>query len=193
MYDPKLIRECTRPVRSEPMYRIVRNEYRDPPLSAARTPSRFCRYASSYSVLYAAETIWCCFREAVIRDRFKDRRRRELPRSEIDSRAVIIIELTEPLLLVGLSPDNLFRINAPTAVVHDRRWPAGQALSAATYDMVPEADGFLYPSLFTSDRCVAVFDRAIRKLQVLSIAPLAEYDDVYRALSDYGIDLTTPA
>lgn len=65
-------------------------------------------------------------------------------------------------------------------------------MSAATYTMVPEADGFVYPSRFTGDACLAAFDRAIGKLQVLDVAPLAEYADVYRALSDYDIVLTKP-
>ena len=192
-YASGRIRNRIHPVDCRCMYRVVRNKYRNTPLRAKPTLSRFSDPNGSYSVIYGADTVRCGFCETAIRDKFAGDRPRELPRSEIDSRAVATLCSAMPLWLVDLRRDGPTRIGAPTAVVHDRRQLAGRALSAATYAMVPEADGFLYPSRFTGDDCVAVFDRAIRKLRVLDVAPLAEYSDVYPALNDYGIDLTTPA
>ena len=51
---------------------------------------------------------------------------------------------------------------------------AGRALSAATRAGVPETDGFLYPSRFTGHLCLALFDKAVRKLEALEVtAPKA--------------------
>ena len=191
-YHPERIRDRTRAVHFPRMYRVVESEYCDRPLGVAPTSSRFSRAAGGYCALYAGATVRCCFCEAIIRDSLADSHLRALPQSEIDSRAVVTIGLTEALLLVDLRKDGPTRIGAPTAVVHDRRQSAGQALSAVTYATVPEADGFVYPSRFTGDACLAAFDRAIGKLQAVGIAPLTEYADVHRALSDYDIVLTKP-
>ena len=94
--------------------------------------------------------------------------------------------------MVDLRRDGPIRIAAPTAVTHDANHAAGRALSAATYGEVPEADGFLFQSRFTGHTCVAVFDRAIRKLAVLDVVPLTEHEDFLQALSDYEITLVTP-
>ena len=58
--------------------------------------------------------------------------------------------------------------------------------------LVPEADGFLFPSRFTGDSCVAVFDRAFGKLTALDIAELVRHVEFLDALDDYGILLTEP-
>ena len=52
---------------------------------------------------------------------------------------------------------------------------AGRALSAAVHAGVPEADGFLFPSRFTGDICVAVFDRAFGKLRVFDLVESVSY------------------
>ena len=84
------------------------------------------------------------------------------------------------------------RIGAPSAVAHDGNHAAGRALSAAVHACLPEADGFLFPSRFTGDTCVAVFDRAFGKLTALDIADLARHVDFLDALDDYDIVLTGP-
>lgn len=53
----------------------------------------------------------------------------------------------------------------------------------------PEADGFLFQSRFTGHLCIAVFDRAIGKLEAISLAPLIEHDDFLEALEDCEIAL----
>lgn len=96
-----------------------------------------------------------------MRNRFTRRKRRELPRSDVEARLVVELRSTEALFLIDLRKDGPIRIAAPPAVAHDSNHAAGRALSAATYANVPEADGFLFQSRFTGHQCVAVFDRAI--------------------------------
>ena len=93
---------------------------------------------------------------------------------------------------MDLRGDGPVRISAPSAVAHDGNHAAGRALSAAVHAGIPEADGFLFPSRFTGDSCVAVFDRAFGKLTALDIAELVRHVEFLDALDDYGIVLTEP-
>ena len=53
-----------------------------------------------------------------------------------------------------------------------------------------QAGGFLFLSRFTGDSCVAVFDRAIGGLALLSVLPLARSAEFLQALDHYDIVLT---
>ena len=143
-------------------------------------------------MLYAAETVRCCFWEAVVRNRLTRRKRRELPRADVDVRLVVSLESREDLTLVDLRGDGPVQIGASPAVAHDANHAAGRSLSEATFAHVPEADGFLFQSRFTGHLCVAIFDRAIGKLRGLSVTPLTQHADFLKALDDYDIILTTP-
>lgn len=191
-YEPDRIRGRLRAVRLDRMYRLIHTRYRDHPLGSVAVPSRFGDPAGRYSVLYAAEAVRCVFWEALARNRFTRRKRRELPRSDVDERLVVSIRSTETLTLVDLRRDGPIRIAAPTAVTHDANHAAGRALSSATYATVPEADGFLFRSRFTGHVCAAIFDRAIPKLAVVDVSSLIDNADFLSALTDYEIALLTP-
>ena len=143
-------------------------------------------------MLYASETVRCAFWETLGRNRFARRRRRELPRTEVEARLVVSILSIEPLALIDLRGDGPARIGAPSAVAHDGNHASGRALSAAVHADVPEADGFLFPSRFTGDTCVAVFQRAFGKLMALDMAELVRHVEFLDALGDYDIVLTEP-
>ena len=175
-----------------PIRRIVRDEYRNDPLGVKPRPGRFSDPVGRYSIAHGAESVVCCLWEAVLRDRFVGRKRRALPRSEIDNSVVVTLPPIKPLRLDDLRRDGCARIGAPTAVVHDSRWSASQALSAAVYAQFPDGDGFLYSSRYTGDDCVAIFDRAWPKLEKVGVVPLAEYMEVHEVLIDCDIVLTIP-
>ena len=61
------------------------------------TPNRFSDPAGGYGVLYASEAVRCSFWEALVHNRFMRRKRRELPRSEVEDRVVL-----EPVTLSEL-------------------------------------------------------------------------------------------
>ena len=191
-YDPDRLRSRLRDVRLGRVFRVIHRDRRPAPLGAAPAPSRFSDPRECYAVLYASEAVRCAFWETLGRNRFVRRRRRELPRTEVEARLVASIQSTEPLALVDLRGDGPVRIGAPSAVAHDSNHAAGRALSAAVHAGVPEADGFLFPSRFTGDICVVVFDRAFGKLRVLDLAELVRHVEFLNALDDYGIVLTEP-
>ncbi len=143
-------------------------------------------------MLYASDTVRCAFWETLARNRFARRRRRELPRSEVEARLVVSIGSTGPLALIDLRGDGPVRIGAPSAVAHDGNHAAGRALSASVHAGVAEADGFLFASRFTGDACVAVFDRAFGRLRALGVDELVRHAGFLDALDDYDIVLTEP-
>jgi len=191
-YDAAKLRDRLVPIRFERVYRVIRRVHARTPLGAMPSPSRFSDPDADYSVLYVAEAVLCGFWEAVIRDRFDRRGVRELPRQDLESWLVAEITSHGALHLVDLRDDGPIRIGAPTAVAHDSRHAAGQSLSAAVHNLLPEADGVLFHSRFTGDRCAAVFDRALDRLQVVSIEPLMQRVEVLDALDEYDIVLTEP-
>lgn len=191
-YDPDRLRSLLRRIRLGRVVRVIHRDRRATPLGAAPAPSRFSDPLERYAVLYASETLRCAFWETLARNRFARRRRRELPRSEVEARLVVSIGSTGPLGLIDLSGDGPVRIGAPSAVAHDGNHAAGRALSAAVHAGMPEADGFLFASRFTGDTCVAVFDRAFGKLRVLGVAELSRHVEFLDALDDYDIVLTEP-
>ena len=191
-YDPDRLRSRLHEVGLGRVFRVIRRDRRSTPLGAAPAPSRFSDPRERYAVLYASEALRCAFWESLVRNRFARRRRRELPRSEVEARLVVSIASTGPLALIDLRGDGPVRIGAPSAVAHDGNHAAGRALSAAVHASVPEADGFLFASRFTGDACVAVFDRAFRKLRLLGIDELVRYAEFLDALDEYGVVLTEP-
>ena len=161
---------------------VIHRKHRRRPLGVVPAPSRSSDPAGKYAILYASEAVRCSFWEALARNRFTRRKRRELPRSDVVARLVVSLLSTETVDLVDLRGDGPIRIAAPTAVAHDSNHAAGRALSAATYANVPEADGFLFQ----------LFDRAITKLEALEVTPLIEHADFLAALDDYDITLSEP-
>ena len=53
-------------------------------------------------MLYIAESVRCAFWEAVARNRFTRRRRRELPRSDVEARLAVSVRSHEDLVLIDL-------------------------------------------------------------------------------------------
>ena len=131
-YDPERIRGSLRSVRLGRVHRLIHFSHRARPLDAVPTPSRFSDPAGQYAVLYVSESVRCGFWEALARNRFTRHRRRQMPRSDVESRLVVEIRSIEPLDLVDLREDGPIRIAAPTAVAHDANHAAGRSLSAAT-------------------------------------------------------------
>lgn len=191
-YEPERIRRRIRAFSLQRMFRIVRASHVHSPLDTIPAPSRFSDPDGTYAVLYAAETLRCCFWEAVIRNRLDRRRTRTLPRSDLESRHVVEIRSVGALNLVDLSGDGPIRIAAPTAVTHDANHAAARVLSSVVYRTIREADGFAFRSRFTSDWCVAVFDRALDRLSAMGITPLVRHRAILDTLDTDDIVLTSP-
>ena len=174
------------------LFRIIKHERRGTPLRAVPAPSRFSDPNLQYSVLYGATTINCTLWEGVIRDRFDLQPVRELPRVDLECRDLVLFNSTRQLLLLDIRGGRARRIFAPTAVTGAARQADGQALSHALHNQVPEADGLIYNSRFTSDGCVAIFERAFSALHSQAVQPLTQIQEVHEALRTAGITLVRP-
>ena len=124
-YDSGRIRRQLRAVRIERKFRVIHESLPARPLDAVPAPSRFSNPAGAYAVLYAAETVRCCFWEAVVRNRLTRSQRRDLPRADIDVRLVVSLGSREDLTLVDLRGDGPIQIGASPAVAHDSNHAAG--------------------------------------------------------------------
>jgi hypothetical protein len=174
------------------LFRIIKHDRRGTPLAAVPAPSRFSDPTLQYSVLYGATTIDCALWEGLIRDRFDLQPLRELPRVEIECRHLVLFNSTRPLSLLDIRGGRARRIFAPTAVTGAARQADGQTLSHAVYTQVPEADGLIYDSRFTSDGCIAIFDRAFGVLHSQAVQPLTRIPEVHQVLRTAGITLVRP-
>lgn len=191
-YDTDQIRRRLKPFDLSKMYRVIPDRHRGTPLGVGIAQSRFSDPAGKFAVLYAADSVPCAFWESMIRGRFTRVKRRTLSKHEVLTRLVVMLTSTEELPLVDLRGDGPIRIGAPTAVAHDTNHAAGRALAAAVHDTLPDADGFLYQSRFTGHNCVAIFERAISRLEALAVTPLITHKDLLAALDDYQIVLSDP-
>jgi len=161
------------------------------PLSVQPSPSRFCDGASGYAVLYGALSFETCSAEALIRDRFVRRARREIPLAAVLMRAHarIATQPDEELLLVDLRDTGCLDIGAPTDAARARHFAAGQSLARSIYAEHPDVNGFIYPSRLTGEDCIAVFDRAIPRLTVIDACALADHPELPVLLEKGGIQL----
>ena len=128
-YDPDRLRSQLRSIRLGRVFRVIHRDRRSNPLGAALAPSRFSDPRERYAVLYASDAVRCAFWETLGRNRFARRRRREVPRIEVEARLVASIGSTGTLGLIDLRGDGPVRIGAPSAVAHDGNHAAGRALS----------------------------------------------------------------
>ena len=170
--------------------RLIWRRHRKTPLGVRPSPSRLSDPEFAYSVLYAAQNLRCAFAEVVLRDRFvRSGHKRALDRSEITERAVVTIDSDEPLRLANLQDDAMLRAGIPTDALGARNHAAGRALSRALYDHRLDPDGVLFQSRLTNDRVIAVFDRAIYKLDATAVDPLNQHPELPGTLLRYGVTI----
>ena len=154
------------------------------PLQLHPAPSRFCDGKTGFAVMYVAMSFETCILETLLRDRFTHRLKRELPVAAILARAhaTLSTEASQELNLLDLRDTGCVDIGAPTDSVRARHFAAGQALGRAVHEEHPDVDGFIYSSRLTGDDCIAVFDRALRKMRVVDACELKDHPELPKVL-----------
>ena len=99
-YDPDRLRSRLSAIGLGHIFRVIHRDRRSTPLGAAPAPSRFSDPRERYAVLYASDAVRCAFWETLGRNCFARRRRRELPRTEVEARLVVSIASTAAFSLV---------------------------------------------------------------------------------------------
>ena len=144
--------------------RVIAWRHRATPAEAGHGSSRFSDPQGVFRVLYAAEDFATAFAEGVVRDKLQGKARRFLYQPHIERLGLTEIASSRPLKLLDLTGAAAFELGIDTDTKGARAHAAGQALSSALYEHIPDLDGLLFSSRLTTGRCVAIYDRALGDL-----------------------------
>ena len=172
--------QTTRPVLN--YVRVMRRIYSHDPLSAGDGPSRFSPLQPNrgptgrFRVIYLALDLATAVYETLIRDQFDlNPSRLFLPPDYRDHDAVNISTSTaQAVTLLDLSQGNAVRCGVPTDVIRYSMHTDGQYFSEFVHGEMPTVDGILYHSRLTERPCIAIYDRACRKLTAAPPIPLTQ-------------------
>jgi hypothetical protein len=164
------------------------------PLRFAATPlgmgfgeTRFASPSQTFRLLYIARTLVTAIAETVVRDRFVGRAARRVTEEEIEGWGVVAVTATEPLSLLDLRTTGAVMLGIPTNAVRGKAHGTGRRFSEALYRGFPKLDGILYPSRLTNDPCVAVYDRAVAKLEAGEVRPVIRQPRLVPALAALNV------
>jgi hypothetical protein len=188
LYSRGRVEKVLRPLSLARANRILLKPYLSAPLAVRRSKSRFCD-GQTCAVLYAARDFATAFVEVVVRDRFVQRDYRVVPFGDISERAWVEFSLTgdDPLNMVDLRESGCLALGAPTDAAHARNQAAGRALSRSLYEQHSDIDGIWYSSRLTGGDCLAIFDRALKRLTPTKTGELEHHPNLPSVLQMYGM------
>lgn len=157
--------------------RIVRSQYADQPKGVGLGPSRFSSPSGTFRLLYAAQDFSTALAEAVIRDRFVGRERRYIGYATLTTKSVTLIATTAPLKVLDVRGSAAYTLGIGTNAVRGRAHAPGQAFSEWLHSET-DFDGLLYDSRLTDRACIAVYERALTKIDALPAQPLLAHADL---------------
>ena len=142
-------------------------------------------------MLYGANEFATAFIEVVVRDRFVQSDRRVVPFGDVAARGWVEFALTgdEPLKMVDLRESGCLALGAPTDAAHARNQAAGRALSRALYDQHSDIDGIWYQSRLTGGDCLAIYDRAAKRLKPLKTGQLEHHPKLPDVLRTHSVKI----
>lgn len=177
--------------------RIYLSRYPDP-LGFGKSLSRFSDprrrvAANRFGVLYLGASLKVCFLEAVLRDQ-RDGVVGSLAigEDEFESRRFAEIEVTSALNLVDLQDDCAIRMGVPTDVHRASKQTLARRWSVAFYEHPSRPDGIIYPSRLNGEINLAVYDRAVSKLQASRVRTLKAAPGLATVLNDLAVELIPP-
>jgi RES domain len=160
------------------------------PLGFGRSLSRFSDPSGNrFGLIYLASTTKGAFAEAVLRDRAIGTIQPFLMSlAELESYICAEIETKEILNLVDLTGDRHIRLRVPTDVTRASDQTLARIWSEAFYNHPDLPDGILYNSRLTTERNIALYDRAIRKLKLKAAGKLIERrDELADIINDFNL------
>ncbi len=166
--------------------RIIRAKYAASPKGVAIGPSRFSSSTDAFRVLYAAEDFETALAEAVLRDRFVGRERRYIGRATLAERAVTLIATNTPLKMLDVRGGAAYALGIDTDAVRARDHTPGRMFSEWLHADT-DFDGLLYDSRLTGQACIAVYERALRKIDASTPQLLLAHADLVPQLTRLGV------
>lgn len=157
--DRGILQELTVGINVTGYLRIMDAAYRSAPTGMGYGKTRFASPTDAFKLLYVAQDLPTALAEAVIRDRFQGRQKRELLESEIDQSVIASMMARDPFKLLDLRTTGANRLGVPTDAVRGRA-QSGRRFSQLLYDST-DFDGIVYMSRITNAECVAIYGRAV--------------------------------
>ena len=149
--------------------RVYETRFPDP-LGWGPASSRFSDPTGrAFGVVYLGSSAKVAFVETLLRDT-ADGRGGDcvLELAEIRKRSLAQIQVKEPLRLVDLTGDGCLRMGVPSDVVGSNDQRLAQRWSVGFHAHPDQPDGVYYPSRLNEERCIALYDRALDKLEAIA-------------------------
>ena len=177
--------------------RILPVVHASTPLGYGKNPSRFSPLngvgeAATFGIIYGTTDFQTACFEAIVRDVFSYRPKRRLRKLDYKTKCAINISSKSgsDLSVLDLTNGNSVRYGVPTDVVRHSNHMCGQLFSEFIYINMKGIDGLLYNSRFTEQRCIAIYDRAIHKIQAVSKVRTLDRNLLETSLSTWNIHVS---
>jgi len=185
--DRTILQELAVAIDATGYLRIMAVAHRATPTGMGFGKTRFASPTDSFKLLYVAQDLPTALAEAVIRDRFQGKQKRELLEEDIEESVIASMVSLAPLKLLDLRTSGASRLGVPTNAVRGRAQQSGRRFSQELYDST-DFDGIAYMSRITNAECLAIYDRAASaKLdpacQTVDLVRLAGLEPALRSLN----------
>ena len=139
----------------------------------------------AFGVVYLGSSAKAAFVETLLRDA-ADGRGDDfvLDMAEINKRSLASIRVKDPLRLVDLTEDGRLRMGVPSDVAGASDQTLARAWSAAIHAHLDRPDGVYYGSRLNGQSCIALYDRALTKLEATATPRLRDCDVELAAILD---------
>ena len=179
--DPATVNDLALGFQPSYYLRVLPSVHMATPLGMRFGSSRFSSPGNAFRLVYIAYDIATAITETIIRDRFEGASDRVLDETEIEKSAVAEVVL-------DLRTTGLPRLGVSTDAARGKAHGEGRKLSEAIYGAYA-VDALLYSSRLTAANCLAVYDRAVPKLNSTAAVPLLRHPDLIPALNSIGVKI----
>lgn len=185
--DKAILRELAVSIDVTGYLRIMDAAHRTTPTGMGYGKTRFASPTDSFKLLYVAQDLQTALAEAIIRDRYQGKQKRELLEEDVEQSVIASMTSLAPLKLLDLRASGASRLGVPTNAVRGRAQQSGRRFSQELYDTT-DFDGIVYMSRITNAECVAIYDRATRSkldptCSVVDLVRLADLEPSLRSLN----------
>jgi hypothetical protein len=169
-------------------YRPARNRFSDPRIQ----PDPKDNPSDVFATVFFGENVETCVLETIIRDTGVGTSGTAVPISKayMQSWSVTDVVCTAPLRLLDLRADGCLQNKIPTDAVRAQNHLLGQLWAYAIHEHPDQPDGIMFSSRLNEATNVAVFDRAMPKMNAVSHQPLFDYrSELAHILTKYQVGL----
>lgn len=140
---------------------------------------------AAYGVVYLGSSAKVAFVETLLRDAADGRGDTcVVALAELEARSIASVRVKAPLRLVDLTGDGGLRMGVPSDVAGASDQALAQQWSVAFHDHGDQPDGVYYPSRLNEERCIALYARALGKLEAVATPKLMDTGAELAAILD---------